>query len=109
MAKDDGIVAVENISDELPAVSQDLGKEEDTPSAMPVKKMERPVIDNTTELNSTVYFCRINNNEYNYSANPTYLSESKIRVKNNQIDAPVSYITTVGLYSPDKELLAVAL
>jgi hypothetical protein len=64
--------------------------------------------NNTTELNSTVYFCRINNNEYNYSANPTYLSESKIRVKNNQIDAPVSYITTVGLYSPDKELLAVA-
>ena len=31
-----------------------------------------------------------------------------MRVKNNQIDAPVSYITTVGLYSPDKELLAVA-
>jgi hypothetical protein len=64
--------------------------------------------NNTTELNSTIYFCRANHNDFNYSANPTYLSESKIRVKNVSTDAPVSYITTVGLYSADNELLAVA-
>ena len=64
--------------------------------------------NNTVELNSTIYFCRINHNEFNYSSNPTYLSESKIRVKDTSIDSPVSYITTVGLYSSDNELLAVA-
>ena len=64
--------------------------------------------NNTTELNSTIHFCRINHNDYNYSSNPTYLSQSKIVVKNNTQDAPVSYITTVGLYSADNELLAVA-
>lgn len=64
--------------------------------------------NNTTELNSTIYFCRLNHNEFNYSANPTYLSESKIRVKNNTLDEPVAYVTTVGLYSADNELLAVA-
>lgn len=64
--------------------------------------------NNTTELNSTIYFCRINHNEFNYSANPTYLSESQIRVKESSLDAPVSYITTVGLYSSANELLAVA-
>ena len=64
--------------------------------------------NNTTELNSTIYFCRLNHNEFNYSANPTYLSSSKIVVKNNTIDNPISYITTVGLYSADNELLAVA-
>jgi hypothetical protein len=64
--------------------------------------------NNTTELNSTVYFCRINNNEFNYSSNPTYLSASKMRVKDQPQDAPISYITTVGLYSADNELLAVA-
>lgn len=64
--------------------------------------------NNTTELNSTIYFCRANHNDFNYSANPTYLSGSKIRVKNNTTDSPVSYITTVGLYSADNELLAVA-
>ena len=65
--------------------------------------------NNTTELNSTIYFCRANHNEFNYSSNPTYLTGSKIRVKNNNILAPPkAYVTTVGLYSADNELLAVA-
>jgi hypothetical protein len=64
--------------------------------------------NNTTELNSTIYFCRLNHNEFNYSSNPTYLSSSKMVVKNNSTDNPVSYITSVGLYSADNELLAVA-
>jgi len=64
--------------------------------------------NNTTELNSTIYFCRVNNNDYNYSSNSTYLSSSQIVVKNSTLDAPVSYVTTVGLYSADNELLAVA-
>ena len=63
--------------------------------------------NNTTELNSTIYFCRANHNEFNYSSNPTYLSASQIRVKNASTDTPVSYITTVGLYSADNQLLAV--
>jgi len=64
--------------------------------------------NNTTELNSTIYFCRANHNEFNYSSNPTYLSASKLVVKNNSQDTPVSYATSVGMYSPDNELLAVA-
>ena len=65
--------------------------------------------NNTTELNSTMYFCRANTSEYNYSSNPTYLSSSKIVVKGeNAFEEPVSYITTVGLYSADNELLATA-
>ena len=65
--------------------------------------------NNTTELNSTIYFCRANTQDYNYSSNPTYVTGSKIRVKNDNPKAePVAYITTVGLYSADNELLAVA-
>ena len=65
--------------------------------------------NNTTELNSTIYFCRANVGDFNYSSNPTYLSASKILVKGDQPFAePVSYITTIGLYSPNNELLAVA-
>ena len=63
---------------------------------------------NTTELNSTIYFCRVGHNDFNYSTNPTYLKEGKILVKETTNDSPVSYITTVGLYSSDNELLAVA-
>ena len=64
--------------------------------------------NNTTELNSTIYFCRVNHNEFNYSSNPTYLSSSQIIVKQQTTDAPVAFMTSVGLYSADNELLAVA-
>jgi len=65
--------------------------------------------NNTTELNSTIYFCRANHHEFNYSSNPTYLNASKIVVKgDDNLTPPRSYVTTVGLYSADNELLAVA-
>lgn len=64
--------------------------------------------NNTTELNSKIYFCRANHSDFNYSSNPTYLSDSKLVVKETSTDSPVSYVTTIGLYSADNELLAVA-
>jgi len=64
--------------------------------------------NNTTELNSSIYFCRAAASEFNYSSNPTYLTGSKLTVKNTRTDSPVSYITTVGLYSSDNVLLATA-
>lgn len=65
--------------------------------------------NNTTELNSTVYFCRANANEFNYSSNPTYLNGSEIRTRPAGIDTePSAYITSVGLYGANNELLAVA-
>lgn len=70
-------------------------------------RMYNMQFNNTVELNSTIYFCRANHNEFNYSANPTYLSSSQIRVKSVSTDAPISYITSVGLYSENNELLAV--
>jgi len=71
-------------------------------------RLQNISFNNTTELNSTIYFCRVNHNDFNYSSNPTYLSGSKVRVKTRAADSPVTYITTVGLYSADNELLAVA-
>ena len=71
------------------------------------KRIHNISFNNTIELNSTIYFCRINHNEFNYSGNPTYLSGSQIRVKNTTTDIPISYITSIGLYSADNQLLAV--
>ena len=71
------------------------------------RRIDNISFNNTTELNSTIYFCRANHNEFNYSSNPTYTSNSKIRVKTDSEDMPVSYITSVGLYSSDGALLAV--
>lgn len=72
-------------------------------------KLNTISFQSTTELNSTVYFCRAFNNEFNFSSNPTYLSDSEIRVKGGEpTNPPVSYITTVGLYDDKNQLLAVA-
>ena len=72
-------------------------------------RLQNLQFNNTTEINSTVYFCRASHNKFNYSNNPTYLSSSAIRVKNlNRDNPPVSYITTIGLYNSQNELLAVA-
>ena len=73
------------------------------------RRVSNVSFNNTTELNSTIYFCRANHNEFNYSSNPSYLTGSKVRVKGDNILAPPkTYVTTVGLYSADNELLAVA-
>ena len=72
-----------------------------------LERTQNITFNNTTELNSAIYFCRANSNEFNYSSNPTYLTSSKIRVKETRSDEPISYITTVGLYSADNQLLAV--
>ena len=71
-------------------------------------KINKISFNNTTELNSTIYFCRVHHNDFNYSSNPTYLTASKVRVKEYATDPPLSYITSVGLYGADNELLAVA-
>jgi hypothetical protein len=64
---------------------------------------------NETIINSTIFFCRAAASDFNYSTNPTYTDENgKILVVNNTADQPFSYITTVGLYSNDGSLLAVA-
>lgn len=64
--------------------------------------------NNSTEINSTIYFCRMPVNKFNYSSNPSYTNNSKIVVKNDESDLPVAYATTVGLYNARNELLAVA-
>ena len=64
--------------------------------------------NNTTEINSQIYFCNVKHNKFNYSSNPTYTSASKIRVKNVATDTPIAYITTVGLYDSAGDCVAVA-
>ena len=64
---------------------------------------------NKTAINSSIYFCRAAPGFFNYSTNPTYTdSDGKIRVVDDEDDLPFSYVTTIGLYNNEGELLAVA-
>jgi hypothetical protein len=58
---------------------------------------------------SSYYFCRIPFNEFNHSQNPSYFTGSNAEIRVNSFKRePVSYITSVGLYNDNNELLAVA-
>ncbi len=67
---------------------------------------------NNTKINSTLVYCRATADEFNFSSNPTYTnSEGRIRVINSgqdNIEKGFAFVTTVGLYDANEELLAVA-
>ncbi|WWT39516.1 hypothetical protein [Microcystis phage Mel-JY01] len=54
------------------------------------------------------YFCRANYNEFNYSTNYTYMTGSNGEIKNLFFkNSPTTYITTIGLYDRNNNLVAV--
>ena len=67
---------------------------------------------NITNINSSLIFCNAGADEFNYSSNPTYIdSENRIRVIDvGQEDTQTSFtfITGVGLYDANDNLLAMA-
>lgn len=71
--------------------------------------LEQISLINQTNLQSSIYFCRAFNNEFNYSSNPTFTDATGlIRVTSgSNILTTRTYITTVGLYDENDNLLAV--
>lgn len=65
---------------------------------------------NVTNINSTLVFCRATADEFNYSSNPTFTDTDGniIVIDDPTTDRTFSYITTVGLYDANDNLLAVA-
>jgi hypothetical protein len=69
---------------------------------------------NLTNINSTLYFCRANADEFNYSSNPTYLdSDGNINVidagaRQDGSQKSFAFVTKVGLHDAQGNLLAVA-
>lgn len=61
-------------------------------------------------LESMYAFVRIHSEEFNYTNNPSYTSGSSSYIKNEitKNSNGVSYITTIGLYDDNRDLLAVA-
>ena len=61
------------------------------------------------KVKSTHFFVRVKNAEYNFSNNPTFITGSEGDLAEPTfIGDPKVYITTVGMYNSNKELLAVA-
>lgn len=67
---------------------------------------------NVTNINSTLIFCRATADEFNYSSNPTFRNSNGELVVIDPGDdtgqRTFTFVTTVGLYNSNNELLAVA-
>lgn len=59
-------------------------------------------------VSSDYVFVRVPNNQFNYTTNPSVISGSGALIYSTMINNPQTYMTTVGLYNDNQELLAVA-
>lgn len=60
------------------------------------------------EYLTETYFCRLGKDEFNYTNNPTYLSGSDSQLRFfSFIEKPKTYLTTIGLYDKQGQLIAV--
>jgi len=59
-------------------------------------------------VSSDYVFVRVPNNQFNYTTNPSIISGSGALLYSTLINNPQTYLTTVGLYNDNQELVAVA-
>lgn len=65
---------------------------------------------NITNINSTLVFCRATADEFNYSSNPTFTDTNGniVVIDDPTTDRTFSFVSAVGLYDANDNLLAVA-
>ncbi len=71
-------------------------------------KLSQFELDSVEDLTAKYLFARIKNGEFNYSGNPSFIDDEGNLRFTSMISQPTTYITTVGLYNDNNELLAVA-
>lgn len=65
-------------------------------------------LDSQEDIASKFYFVRAKNQEFNYTTNDSFTENDGTLKFDSMIDNPETYITTVGLYNDNQDLLAVA-
>jgi hypothetical protein len=65
-------------------------------------------LNSSETISARYFFTRIKNGEYNYTSNPSIIDANGNLLYTTLINNPQTYITTVGMYNDNNELLAVA-
>jgi hypothetical protein len=65
-------------------------------------------LDSEEKISSQYFFTRVKNSEFNYSSNPSYIDTNGNLNNTTMADSPLTYVTTVGLYNDNNNLIAVA-
>jgi len=59
-------------------------------------------------ISSRYFFTRVKNGEFNYTTNPSIIDDAGNLIYNTLVNTPQTYVTCVGMYNDNNELLAVA-
>jgi hypothetical protein len=65
-------------------------------------------VQSSEVISSRYFFTRVKNSEFNYTTNPSIIDANGNLLYTTLINNPQTYITTVGMYNDNNELLAVA-
>ena len=65
-------------------------------------------LDSEEKISSQYLFTRVKNSEFNYSSNPSYVDTKGNLNHDSMVDSPITYVTTIGLYNDDNNLIVVA-
>jgi hypothetical protein len=91
-----------------------LGTATNTPQDNHVKLYNSIVAGSSFQLrsqetvSSRYFFTRVKNSEFNYTTNPSVIDANGNLLYTTLINNPQTYVTTVGMYNDNNELLAVA-
>ena len=66
------------------------------------------IVDSQEDISSHYYFVRVKNRDFNYTTNPSFIESDGTLKFDSMIDNPQVYITTIGLYNDNLDLIAVA-
>jgi hypothetical protein len=65
-------------------------------------------LQSAEDVSSHYFFTRVKNQDFNYTTNPSIIDNNGNLIYSTLINNPQTFITTVGLYNDQNELLAVA-
>ena len=68
----------------------------------------RFTLQSSETISSRYFFTRVKNSEFNYTTNPSIIDNNGNLLYTTLINNPQTFITTVGMYNDNNELLAVA-
>lgn len=104
---DKGIIILNATEFELTLTGNDSDDDEYQIHQVLLNNMSDFIARRTENVSTQHFFVRATNREFNYSNNPSYVTNGRFT---NQLfeEDPKTYITTVGLYNDSNELVAVA-
>jgi len=97
-----------NVSPSNGGISLNTGSNANSTLFNAISRSANFTLQSQETLSSRIFFTRIKNAEHNYTTNPSIIDNNGNIIYSTLIYNPQTFITTIGMYNDNNELLAVA-